>query len=112
MTVKITLMFILLDMLSGVIKAFKNKNFKSSIMRQGLFHKSAFIVIIGLAMLCDYSQKFIDLGFNVPLTKVVCIYLIICEISSVLENLKAINPELISDRIMKYFNNEGKNDGR
>ena len=112
MIVKITMLFILLDMLSGIIKALKNKNFKSSVMRQGLFHKSAFVVIIALAILCDYAQTFVNLGFSVPLTKAVCIYLILCEIGSVLENLKAINPELISDTIMKYFRSEDKNDGR
>ena len=112
MEIKITLLFIVIDMISGVVKAFKNKNFKSNVMRRGLFHKSAFVIIIALAMLCDYAQSFIDLGFNVPLTKAVCIYIVICEIGSVLENLKSINPELITKKVTQYFNvsEENKNE--
>ena len=103
MVVKLTLLFILVDMITGIIKAIKNHDFKSSVMREGLFHKTAFIIVIALAFLCDYAQKYIDLGFNIPLTKAVCIYIIICEIGSVLENLKDINHELMSDKINKYF---------
>ena len=33
--------FIAMDCITGIVKAIKNKNFSSSIMREGLFHKAS-----------------------------------------------------------------------
>lgn len=96
-------LFILFDLATGLTKAFKNKVFTSSTMREGLFHKSASIFVVALATLVDYAQTMIDLGCDLPVTETVCTYIIVMEIGSVIENLGAINPNLIPENIKKLF---------
>lgn len=99
----ITTGFIVIDFITGMIKGFKEKNFNSSIMREGLYHKSAELIFIFLAMLGDYTQKYIDIGLNVPITAGVCGYVILMELGSIVENLGKINPRLVPDKIKVFF---------
>lgn len=95
--------FIVIDIVTGVLNAIKNKRWSSTIMREGLFHKMGFILFIALACLCDYGQNFIDIGFTIPITEGVLIYVIFTEIGSCIENLAGINPELIPNKLRGIF---------
>jgi toxin secretion/phage lysis holin len=90
----IVLCFILLDIITGTLAAIKNKNWNSTTMRVGGFHKMAIILFIALAVLCDYAQSYIALGFSIPLTKGVIIYVCLMEIGSSAENIGKMYPEL------------------
>ena len=105
------LLFILFDFLTGLIKAFKNKNMNSVTMRAGLFHKVGFILTIVLAILCEGAIRHVDLSFNMPLVIPVCSYIVLTELTSVLENLTEIAPELKSAPIFKLFENS-ESDGK
>ncbi len=99
----VTMAFIMLDMITGLIKAFKEKNYTSSIMREGLFHKCGSIICIVLGALVDYAQRFIDLGVTVPVAISICIYISLMEIGSIIENVGKINPQIIPDKLKEYF---------
>jgi phage-related holin len=99
----ITAAFIALDVLSGIAKAIKKKEWNSTIMREGLFHKMGFILIIGLAVLCDYGQRYLNIGFNIPITAGVCVYVITTEIGSVIENVAVLNPSIIPSKLKSIF---------
>lgn len=99
----ITGAFILLDFITGLIKAFKEKNYSSSIMREGLFHKSGSILVIVFGWLVDYAQTFIDLGVTIPVAMSLCCYVVLMEIGSIIENVCIINPEIMPDKIKGYF---------
>ena len=99
----ITLVFIVLDIITGVIKSFKEKNYTSSSMREGLFHKCGSILCILFGCLVDYTQKYVDIGVSIPITEIICIYIILMEIGSNIENICAINPDILPDKIKKYF---------
>lgn len=99
----VTACFILLDMITGIIKAFKEKNYTSSIMREGLFHKAGSILIVAFGALVDYAQTFLDLGVNVPVAVSLCVYICLMEIGSVIENVCTINPDLMPDKLKAYF---------
>lgn len=103
MTYLITGAFMLMDIITGLIKAFKEKQYTSSIMREGLYHKCCYILCIMLAFLVDYAQTFIDLGVDIPMTIPICTYIILNEIGSIIENLASINPELLPEKIKSYF---------
>lgn len=90
----ITLIFIIIDYVSGVIKGISTKSLDSSIMRKGLWHKVGYILIITLAIVCEWAMNYIDLGFDVPLVVPICVYVCITEIASTLENIAIINPDL------------------
>lgn len=99
----ITAAFIVLDMITGLAKALKEKNYSSSVMREGLFHKVGSILCVTFATLIDYAQAFIDLGVNVPVTTGVCGYIVLMEIGSIIENVCVINPEIMPDKLKAYF---------
>lgn len=104
----ITAAFVLLDFITGIIKAFKNKEFTSSIMREGLFHKAGSIVVIAFGALVDYAQGFMDLGVSIPLAGAICVYVTLMEIGSIVENVCIINPSLIPDKLQSYFSKLNK----
>ena len=95
--------FILLDMITGLIKAFKEKAYTSSIMREGLFHKCGSILLIIFGVLVDYAQTYIDLGVTVPVALAICTYIILMEVGSIIENVGKINPQIIPNKIKPYF---------
>ena len=95
--------FILMDLVTGIVKALMKKEFTSTIMRQGLFHKAGSILCILLGVLTDYAQGFLDLGVTVPVTLAICAYICLMEIGSIIENICAINPEIMPQKLMSYF---------
>lgn len=95
--------FILLDMVTGLIKAFKEKSYTSTVMREGLFHKCGSILIIVFGLLVDYAQTFVDLGVQIPVAIAFCVYIILMECGSIVENVGRINPEIVPEKLKTYF---------
>ena len=108
MYVVITGAFIILDMITGVIKAIKNKDFKSSVMREGLFHKCGSALCVVFGFLVEYAQSYIDLGFTLPVASAICGYICFMEVGSILENISAINPEIVPEKIREVLANVNK----
>lgn len=71
---------ILADMASGFVKAFYNKNFKSSIAKKGLWEKVQWCIILIVGYITKYMFSF------EPIVYALCIACIITEFSSILEN--------------------------
>lgn len=101
--VVITLCFIVMDFASGFIQALANKDVQSEKLRKGLFHKCGFTLAIVFGLMCEWAMQFVDLGFNVPIASVVCSYIILTEVMSILENLGKLSPELASTGFMSIF---------
>ncbi len=95
--------FIVLDLLTGIVKAFMSKEFTSSIMREGMFHKLGSILCVIFGILVDYAQTVVDLGVTIPVASAVCTYIILMEAGSIIENLCLINPEIMPDKLRSYF---------
>lgn len=95
--------FILLDMVTGLVKAFKEKAYTSSVMREGLYHKCGSVLFMVLGSLGEYAQTIVDIGVSVPLASVVCTYIILMEVGSIVENLGKIDPRIIPAKIKPYF---------
>lgn len=83
-----TLIFIVSDIVTGVISALIQKNLDSQKMREGLLRKSLLLIIIVLGFIIEYA-------FKMPyVSKVICIYIIVMETISILENMKKAGIEL------------------
>lgn len=95
--------FILLDMVTGIINAFKNKRYTSTVMREGLFHKCGSVLCVVLGVLVDYAQTWLDLGVTIPLTTTICTYIVLMEVGSIVENICSINPDIMPDKLKQYF---------
>ena len=101
-------LFILLDMVTGLIKAFKEKNYTSSVMREGLLHKCGSIACILFGALVDFAQGYMDLGVTVPVAISVCVYICLMETGSIIENLCTINPKILPDKLKSFFSKLSK----
>lgn len=101
--------FIITDYVTGVAKAIMQNNLSSKKMREGLGHKFAYFILILTAWFIDEVNLHIDLGL--PVTAFVCTVGGICliELTSILENVTAINPELVDAPFMSIFSQNTPN---
>lgn len=91
----ITCAFMLADIISGVLKAWHAHDVQSKALRNGLYHKAAFLGVIGLAQLTELAaDKIPEIELNLPITGAICAYIVLTELVSVLENLRDVNPDI------------------
>ena len=103
MTIILACCFMVLDIVTGFVGAVMNKCVDSAKMKTGLWHKCGFILAMMFGCLCEYSMYYIDLGFSIPIQDTVCIYIILTELVSILENLGKISPSLADAKFMNIF---------
>ena len=99
----IALAFIVLDFVTGFIKALATASFKSAKMREGLFHKVGLLLCMILGWLVDFSQGYLELGISLPVAEAICVYICIMEITSIIENVCRINPDILPDKLTALF---------
>lgn len=99
----ITCVLIVMDYLTGLAKSVVNKDIDSTKMRDGLWHKATYVAVIVLAEIIEHGQEAVDLGFTVPLIVPTCVYIVLTETASILENLSQINQELADSPVMQLF---------
>ena len=85
---------ILLDIITGLIKAFYTKNFQSSVMRQGLFHKLGELLAMGILYGAQIALPMIGVDAQLPLFPAGVGYCVLMELGSIIENLRAFTPGL------------------
>ena len=91
------------DLLTGfIIKGIIPHNVRSSVMREGLVHKSWEVAIILSAALIDIALG-AGMGMSMqPVSAATCAFIFVMECASVCENALDGNPELASAPIIKY----------
>lgn len=107
----ITCAFIALDFITGLIKALSGGCFKSSCMREGLYHKSGELLCIALGILIEYAERYLALGINIPVAAAICSYIVLMEIGSSLENIGVICPDLMPGKIRALIGLGNEEDG-
>lgn len=97
------LFFISIDYVTGVVKAIMRDGLSSRKMREGLGHKFAYLMLVMVAWFIDEVNRHIDLGL--PMSVFICIVSGICliELTSILENVTEINPELKNAPFIQIF---------
>lgn len=97
------LFFISIDYVTGVVKAIMRDGLSSRKMREGLGHKFAYLMLVMVAWFIDEVNRHIDLGL--PMSVFICTVSGICliELTSILENVTEINPELKNAPFMQIF---------
>lgn len=95
--------FIITDYVTGITKAIMQDNLSSKKMREGLGHKFAYFILVLVAWFIDEIDLHVDLGL--PVSVFVCTVGGICliELTSILENITVINPELAGAPFMQIF---------
>lgn len=91
----ITCIFMVLDIITGFVKAWKDDDVQSEALRAGLFHKASFLLVIVLAQAVELAADEIpQIQLDVPIVGAICAYIILTEVVSMLENLKSMNPAI------------------
>lgn len=101
----IVLIFIFLDIVSGVIKGFATKDIDSTKMKSGLWSKSGTILLELLALICSEIPDFIS-GLPAELELIylgMTVYIVSMEIISIIENICIANPSLSISKILEMY---------
>lgn len=97
------LVFIIMDYVTGVINAAMHGKLSSTKMREGLGNKFAYLCVFFIAWFIDFEMEHIDIGFHSALTPLVTVGIVLIELSSIIENISKINPELRNAPFMSIF---------
>lgn len=99
---------IVLDIVSGIVKAVLVDGFSSVKMREGLGHKFTYIIALALAALIEWGSVYLDFGFELNMIQpAVAVYIVLTEVGSILENIVAVNPTLGDNAFLYIFKKRG-----
>lgn len=106
MWIIVTFIFMVLDVISGLLRAWITKTFSSTKMREGFGHKLGFFIVMMVVAILQVAllDPNFTLTFDFPLFNIVCGFIIFMEVTSILENAVILNPQLDS-LIGRYFDN-------
>lgn len=97
------------DVVVGFIVAAINEKISSTKMRNGLLHKVLMLVLIFVCLAIELSVSHTNaLPYDVPTCEVVCGYISVMELISVLENMANGYPELRDSALFRLFNLDNK----
>ena len=97
------LIFIIIDYITGVINAALKKNISSQKMREGLGHKATYIILLSVCYIIDTMQINTSLNLPTKLFPIVSYGILLIELTSIIENICEINPELKQANFMYIF---------
>lgn len=101
--------FVLLDVVSGLAAAIKNKELSSSVMHEGLYNKLGEVLLLVVAMFVASILEvypFTQLGIPPEVMYLVALYITLMELVSILENICKLNPNLPIAKILAIFDIE------
>lgn len=102
-SIVIALIFNALDLLTGIVASVKNKEVKSSKLRDGLFKKIGFMFCYFIGWLVD-TQGY-RVGFNITnVLPIILLYACTTELVSIIENICKINPDILPEKLLEIFN--------
>ena len=104
-------LFIVLDIVTGISQAVYNRTMDSKALRNGMFHKLGYIFAIVLALVLEWSCRYLELGFDCKILIPLVIYIVITEAVSVLENILRLNPDLSGSPLFKLLSEKHESKG-
>ena len=93
------------DVVVGFIQAAINNQLSSTKMRQGLLHKVLILILIFVCLAIEVGiGHTVKLPYDIPTCEVVCGYVIVMELVSILENIGRGYPQFADSQLFKLFN--------
>lgn len=89
----VVIVFIILDIITGLVKSFYN-TYSSSEMRKGGLRKIGIFLSVVLCYIVEVCLPYLNITINIPITIIAAAYLAFMEITSIIENLSAVNPNI------------------
>lgn len=97
------IVLVLLDILTGLVKAFTQGNVSSYIMREGLTNKLMYFLLLVTFTAVNFVQAMLNVWPDFPTVEAIAVYICVTEIVSILENIVAVNPEIGKWPIIKQL---------
>ena len=101
----------LIDFATGFLNAVMKKQVSSKIMRSGLAHKGAYLLILAAGWIIDAESHSINLGFQAPIFIPLVIAISLIEVTSIMENVTLINPGIANSPIFSIFSHANNPSG-
>lgn len=97
------------DVLTGFIVAVINNEVSSTAMRKGLLHKVLTLILIVACLAIEIAlTHMVVIPCDIPTCEVVCGYVVMMELASVLENIGKGYPDFADSAVFKLFNLKDK----
>lgn len=97
------------DILVGFIGAVIQHNISSNKMRIGILHKVLMLVLIFVCLTIEVAASHMfKLPYDIPTCEVICSYVVVMELASIIENISTVYPEFSKSGLAKLFNIEEK----
>ena len=97
-------LMMLADIVVGFVGAAVRHDISSTKMREGIGHKVMVLVLIAVAYLIGVGLGHVSgIEAEIPSTEVVCWYVVVMELASILENVSLAWPEFADTRLFRYF---------
>lgn len=107
------LVMMAMDILSGFVGAAVRGAVSSTKMREGIGHKALLVIVIVVAVLVQtFTLHIGDMGFTVPLIVPCCVYIVVMELTSVMENVCEAYPDLKDTPLMRLFERVEEGDSK
>lgn len=109
--IAIATVMMVIDIITGLAGAAKDRDINSGKMREGLWHKAGYFGLIALAAVYEVATVYInfevaELGIGmtapeIPAVTAVCAFVVLTEVVSIIENLCVLNPDIAKLPIVK-----------
>lgn len=99
----IALCGIVLDVVTGCIKALFTTGFNSTILREGGKHKFGEILAIIFSIFINFSLEYFRVSIGFDVTYLTCAYIFTMECISIIENIGELNEKAIPNKLKKLF---------
>ena len=97
-------LMMLADIAVGFVGAAVRHDISSTKMREGIGHKVMVLVLIAVAYLLGVGLGHVSgIKTEIPSTEIVCWYVVVMEIASILENISKAWPEFSGTSLFKYI---------
>lgn len=97
-------LMMVLDILAGFLGACIRHDVSSTKMRDGIGHKCLELVFIAISYILGAGLAHVSgMNISVPSMEVVCMYIIVMELASIIENVGKSWPEFSDTKLYDYF---------
>lgn len=117
----VTALAMVLDVATGLAGAVKAGDVQSGKMREGLWHKAGFVGLVAMAAILEYLVTHIPITgveipyivdlcaalASLPLVLASCLWIIVTEAASIIENLCVLSPAIADSPIGRIFAEHG-----
>ena len=102
-----------MDIITGFAGAVVTSSISSTKMREGIGHKAMLVMLVVLAVLVQtFSLHIGDMGWSIPMIIPVCVYIVVMEVASVVENCVTAYPDLKDSPLVRLFERSSSTEGK